>query len=136
MLIQDGRITAVGADVKVPRGARVINAKGKALLPGFFDVHTHWTAGGSPGTFPQIANAYVAVGVTTVNDFNEAPEAFAPLRAWLGQLNAPMSASPRASARPAAMAPTGPTRQPPSGSTPPPPARPRSKAWCPISRIW
>ncbi|MBR2268696.1 CIA30 family protein [Sphingobium sp.] len=89
VLIQDGRITAVGADVKVPRGARVINAKGKALLPGFFDVHTHWTAGGSPSTFPQIANAYVAAGVTTVNDFNEAPEAFAPLRAWLGQMNAP-----------------------------------------------
>lgn len=89
VLIRDGRITAVGADVKVPSGAKVINAKGKALLPGFFDVHTHWTAGGSPSTFPQIANAYVAAGVTTVNDFNEAPEAFAPLRAWLGQMNAP-----------------------------------------------
>jgi imidazolonepropionase-like amidohydrolase len=89
VLIRDGRITAVGADVKVPSGAKVINAKGKALLPGFFDVHTHWTAGGSPSTFPQIATAYVAAGVTTVNDFNEAPEAFAPLRAWLGQMNAP-----------------------------------------------
>lgn len=89
VLIRDGRIVAVGADVKVPRGAKIINAKGKALLPGFFDVHTHWTAGGSPSTFPQIANAYVGAGVTTVNDFNEAPEAYAPLRAWLGQMTAP-----------------------------------------------
>ncbi|HUD94842.1 amidohydrolase family protein [Sphingobium sp.] len=89
VLIQDGRIAAVGSDVKVPRGARIINAKGKALLPGFFDIHTHWTASGAPGTFPQIANAYVAAGVTTVNDFNEAPEAYAPLRAWLGQMTAP-----------------------------------------------
>jgi imidazolonepropionase-like amidohydrolase len=89
ILIQDGRIAAVGSDVKVPRGAKIINAKGKALLPGFFDIHTHWTPGGSPSTFPQIANAYVAAGVTTVNDFNEAPEAYAPLRAWLGQMTAP-----------------------------------------------
>ncbi|MEC3909402.1 amidohydrolase family protein [Sphingobium sp. CR2-8] len=89
VLIQDGRIAAVGSDVKVPRGAKIINAKGKALLPGFFDIHTHWTPGGSPSTFPQIANAYVAAGVTTVNDFNEAPEAYAPLRAWLGQMTAP-----------------------------------------------
>ena len=89
VLIQDGRITAVGADVKVPRGAKVINAKGKALLPGFFDVHTHWTPGGSPATYPQIANAYVAAGVTTVNDFHQAPEAYAPLRSWLGQMIAP-----------------------------------------------
>jgi imidazolonepropionase-like amidohydrolase len=89
VLIQDGRIAAVGSDVKVPRGAKIINARGKALLPGFFDIHTHWTPGGSPSTFPQIANAYVAAGVTTVNDFNEAPEAYAPLRAWLGQMTAP-----------------------------------------------
>ena len=43
VVIRDGRIAEVGPAVKAPRGALVIDAKGKALLPGFFDVHTHWT---------------------------------------------------------------------------------------------
>jgi imidazolonepropionase-like amidohydrolase len=89
VLIQDDRIIAVGADVKVPSGAKVIEARGKALTPGFYDLHTHWTAGGEPDVFPPIATAYVKAGITTVNDFNEAPEAYAPLREWLGTLAAP-----------------------------------------------
>ena len=89
VVIEDGRITAVGPKVKIPRGAQVIDAKGQALLPGFFDLHTHWTGGGVPATTPQIATAYVSAGVTTVNDFNAAPESFAPRRAWLSTLVAP-----------------------------------------------
>lgn len=89
VLIEGDRIVAVGADVKVPAGARVIDAHGKALTPGFYDLHTHWTPGGDPATIPQIATAYVKAGVTTVNDFNEAPEAFQPIREWLSQLAAP-----------------------------------------------
>ncbi|GAA0298439.1 hypothetical protein GCM10009087_05300 [Sphingomonas oligophenolica] len=89
VLIEGDRIVAVGADVKVPAGTRIIDAHGKALTPGFYDLHTHWTPGGDPATIPQIATAYVKAGVTTVNDFNEAPEAFQPIRAWLSQLAAP-----------------------------------------------
>ncbi|ADG10932.1 amidohydrolase [Caulobacter segnis] len=89
VVIESGRITAVGLKVKIPRGAQVIDAKGQALLPGFFDLHTHWTGGGVPATTPQIASAYVAAGVTTVNDFNAAPESFAPRRQWLSTLVAP-----------------------------------------------
>ncbi|MFN3514762.1 MAG: amidohydrolase family protein [Phenylobacterium sp.] len=89
VLIRDGRIAAVGPAVKVPRGATVIEAKGQALLPGFFDVHTHWTPGGAPAVTPAIANAYLAAGVTTVNDFHQQPESFAPRREWLGELAAP-----------------------------------------------
>jgi imidazolonepropionase-like amidohydrolase len=89
VVIEGGRIIAVGADVRVPRGAKVINAKGKALLPGFFDVHTHWTPAGSPAVTPQIASAYVKAGVTTVNDFHQQPESWAPRREWLGHLTAP-----------------------------------------------
>lgn len=89
VVIRDGRIAEVGPDVKVPRGAQVIDAKGEALLPGFFDLHTHWTGGGVPATTPQIATAYVSAGVTTVNDFNAAPESFAPRRQWLSTLVAP-----------------------------------------------
>ena len=89
VIVRDGRIDTVGADVKVPAGAKVVRADGKALLPGFIDVHTHWSPSGSPGTLPQIAHAYLASGVTTVNDFHQQPEAFAPRRAWLKEIYAP-----------------------------------------------
>jgi imidazolonepropionase-like amidohydrolase len=89
VVVRDGRIAEVGPDVKAPRGAKVIDAKGEALLPGFFDLHTHWTGGGVPSTTPQIATAYVSSGVTTVSDFNAAPESFAPRRQWLSTLVAP-----------------------------------------------
>ena len=80
VVIRNGRIAEVGPAVKAPKGARVIDAKGQALLPGFYDLHTHWTPSGMPGTTPQIAAAYVSAGVTTVSDFNAAPESFAPRR--------------------------------------------------------
>ncbi|MFT4252925.1 MAG: amidohydrolase, partial [Caulobacter sp.] len=89
LVVKDGRIVAVGADVKAPKGATVLDAKGAALLPGFFDVHTHWTPNGAPSLVPKIADAYVASGVTTVNDFHQQPESFAPRRQWLGTLTAP-----------------------------------------------
>ena len=37
VLIQDGKISAVGARVTVPAGAQVIDAKGLEVYPGFFD---------------------------------------------------------------------------------------------------
>lgn len=89
ILIEGDRIVAVGKDVAVPRGAKVINARGKAVLPGFIDVHVHWTPGGFPATTPQIATAYVQSGVTTVTDFHQQPEAYAPRRAWLKTLATP-----------------------------------------------
>lgn len=89
VLIRDGRIAAVGPEVRAPRGAKTINAQGKALLPGFFDVHTHWTSGGTPAGTPDIASAYVKAGVTTVNDFHQPPEAFEPRRRWLQTLATP-----------------------------------------------
>lgn len=89
VLVQGTRILAVGADIKIPSGARIINAKGKALTPGFYDLHTHWTPSGDPASIPQIATAYVQSGITTVNDFNEQPEAFAPIRTWLGEMASP-----------------------------------------------
>ncbi|RDE06988.1 amidohydrolase family protein [Sphingomonas aracearum] len=88
VVIRGDRIVAVG-QVTVPRGARVIDARGKALLPGFFDVHTHWTPAGAPATLPQIATSYVRSGVTTVNDFHEQPESYAPRRKWLAGIAAP-----------------------------------------------
>lgn len=89
VLIRDGRIAEIGPRLRAPRGARVVDARGQALLPGFFDVHTHWTPGGSPAITPDIATAYVEAGVTTVNDFHQPPEAFEPRRRWLSTLATP-----------------------------------------------
>jgi imidazolonepropionase-like amidohydrolase len=40
VVIRDGTIVAVGANVPVPHGARVIDAKGKIVTPGFLDSGT------------------------------------------------------------------------------------------------
>jgi len=41
VLIRDGRIEAVGADVTVPDDATVIDATGRWVLPGFVEAHGH-----------------------------------------------------------------------------------------------
>lgn len=40
IVIRDGRIAAVGADVTVPENARVIDGAGRVVTPGFFDAST------------------------------------------------------------------------------------------------
>ena len=41
VLVQDGRIAAVGADVAAPAGAARIDGRGHTLLPGLVDAHVH-----------------------------------------------------------------------------------------------
>jgi dihydropyrimidinase len=41
ILIEDERISLVGADLEIP-GAQVINARGKLVMPGGIDPHTHF----------------------------------------------------------------------------------------------
>src|SRR5262249_9413638 len=41
VLVRDGMIRAVGADVAIPPSAIMVDGKGRTLLPGFFDAHTH-----------------------------------------------------------------------------------------------
>jgi imidazolonepropionase-like amidohydrolase len=41
VLIENGRISAVGADLPIPAGAEVIDAAGKWVLPGFIEAHGH-----------------------------------------------------------------------------------------------
>ena len=41
VLITDGRIAALGPAVTVPDDARMLDAGGRWLLPGFIDAHTH-----------------------------------------------------------------------------------------------
>jgi imidazolonepropionase-like amidohydrolase len=41
VLVRDGKIAAVGADVLVPDGMATVQAEGQYLMPGIIDVHSH-----------------------------------------------------------------------------------------------
>ncbi len=74
VLVRDGVIAAVGADVAVPAGARVVDGTGRTLLPGFLDAHTH--------TFSvEPLQASAVLGVTTVLDQFTASQTAAAWRA-------------------------------------------------------
>jgi imidazolonepropionase-like amidohydrolase len=63
VVIHEGRIVAAGprSRVKIPKGATVVEAHGKTILPGLWDMHAH---------FEQVewGPIYLAAGVTTVRD--------------------------------------------------------------------
>jgi len=63
VVITDGRISALGPSrrVTVPPGATIVNAAGKTIIPGLFDMHSH---------FEQVewGPIYLASGITTVRD--------------------------------------------------------------------
>ncbi|HYK57243.1 MAG TPA: amidohydrolase, partial [Flavisolibacter sp.] len=50
MVIKNGKIVAVGADVKVPQGAVAIDCKGKYIYPSFIDIFTDY---GTPAQQPR-----------------------------------------------------------------------------------
>ena len=83
LVVHEGRIVAVGADVQVPADAVRIDATGKTLMPGLVDTHSH-IGGGSGGDasaalHPEVrlldsfdarhsgVRRAVAGGITTVN---------------------------------------------------------------------
>jgi imidazolonepropionase-like amidohydrolase len=47
ILIRDGKIAAVGTDIKMPDGATVIDATGQYVMPGIVDCHSHIAVDGS-----------------------------------------------------------------------------------------
>jgi len=61
VLVEDGAISAIGADTAVPEGAEVIDGNGLTLLPGLIDAHVH-------SFTPQMLSQALMFGVTTVFD--------------------------------------------------------------------
>ncbi len=70
IVVEENRITAVGSNVSVPSGAKVIDVAGKTIMPGIVDAHAHlgnFRLGISPQQqWEYFAN--LAYGVTTAHD--------------------------------------------------------------------
>lgn len=68
VIVTNGVISAIGpaSKTKAPKGAMVIDGKGKYLMPGLVDMHAHLN---SPNELPL----YLANGVTTVYNLNGRP---------------------------------------------------------------
>jgi imidazolonepropionase-like amidohydrolase len=82
VVIEGGRITEIGQPsvVNVPGGAEVVDATGKFLIPGLWDMHVHtvfgdWLPGGKEISLPL----FIANGVTGVRDMGGE---LAVLAAW------------------------------------------------------
>jgi imidazolonepropionase-like amidohydrolase len=67
VVFHNGRIQEVGkrGEIMIPRGAEVIDAKGKTILPGLIDGHCHY--------WEWMGELYLAYGVTTCPDINNSP---------------------------------------------------------------
>ena len=65
IVVEGERIKAIGkrGDVTIPRGARIIDAKGKTILPGFIDGHCH--------LLDFMGELYLHLGITTCPDITQ-----------------------------------------------------------------
>ncbi len=70
VLVENGRISAIGASIAVPKQARIIDGHGSAFLsPGLADMHTH-------ADTAEDMQLYLANGVTSVLNMGEASNGF------------------------------------------------------------
>jgi imidazolonepropionase-like amidohydrolase len=84
VLVRGGRIAAVGpaASVRVPADARTVDGRGRFLIPGLMDMHTHLLSDGAvpDSAAPDELRVMLANGVTTARLMIGTPEQI-PLRA-------------------------------------------------------
>lgn len=81
IVIRGNRIAAVGeGEAAWPAGARIIDAAGKTITPGFIDAHAHGPQG-EDDIIPEqnwSAIAHLALGVTTIHDPSSGASEFFP----------------------------------------------------------
>ena len=70
ILMQGGKIVAVGASVDAPAGAVVIDGAGKYVTPGIIDVHSHLGVYSAPGV-PAMSDGNEATNPVTANVWAE-----------------------------------------------------------------
>jgi imidazolonepropionase-like amidohydrolase len=62
VLVERGRIAAVGRGLKAPRGAQVVECAGRHLTPGIIDCHSHTASDGGINEAGQTVTAEVRIG--------------------------------------------------------------------------
>jgi imidazolonepropionase-like amidohydrolase len=85
--LQNGRIVAIAPESpKAPRAANVVDANGKFLIPGLWDMHVHIEP--APKIFTRL---YLAQGITGIRDMRMELDALLMLRAEIasGEIFAP-----------------------------------------------
>lgn len=89
VLIRDGRIERIGksGEVAIGRGMRVVDGRGRFLIPGLWDMHVHlsWT---TSSALPVL----LATGVTGVRDMGGR---LGEIDAWRTRIDAGLLAGPR-----------------------------------------
>lgn len=88
VLVQDGRIAALGPDVPVPPGTQELPEEGRVVTAGFWNAHVHFTearwrsAARAPAARlnAQLREMLTSRGFTTVVDLGSDPRATLPLR--------------------------------------------------------
>jgi len=90
VVVDRGRIVSVGSGstVKVPANARVVDASGKFVIPGLWDMHVHTAVPDGA----SLLGLYVANGVTGVRDMGGD---FAIIRRWRDEIRGGKRAGPR-----------------------------------------
>jgi imidazolonepropionase-like amidohydrolase len=61
VLVHDGRIAAVGRDLKVPSGAATIDLRGRFVMPGIIDAHSHTAIEGNVNECSDSVTAEVRI---------------------------------------------------------------------------
>jgi imidazolonepropionase-like amidohydrolase len=75
VLIRGDRIAAIGTGIAIPRDATRVSGKGKFLIPGLWDMHSH-----HQGTGAECLDLFVAKGVVGTRDMGGDADFILPLR--------------------------------------------------------
>jgi len=66
VVIKDGKISAIGSNVKYSKGALVIDGKGKYLIPGLAEMHAHVPPIDDLDPMKEVLFLFAANGITTI----------------------------------------------------------------------
>ncbi len=84
LLIQDGKVVGIGANLEIPVGAQVFDVQGAVVMPGFVDAHTHvglWGEAEGPSSYDgNEGSAAITPQVRGIDAINPAHHSFADAR--------------------------------------------------------
>lgn len=66
VVVKDGKVTAIGKKLKYGKDALVIDAKGKYLIPGLAEMHTHVPPNDNLESHKEVLFLFAANGITTI----------------------------------------------------------------------